>query len=126
MYDRTTNINTSSVAPPNPEHFCTINYTDKNGEEKNVVITDFRSISVFAKNSINLAYLNEYDLDHAYVDSTNPSEAHLQELLSKYESILKDTEQLAGTKVIYSDGIISSPTLKTTIPEKDNKNDDAR
>ena len=126
MYDRTTNIDTSSVASLNPEHFCTINYTDKNGEEKKVVVTDFESFSIFGKNSITSAYKNEYDLDHAHVDSTNPSESYLQELLTKYESILKDTEQLAGTKMVYSDGIISAPKLKTTIPEKNNTDDEER
>jgi len=122
MYDRTTNIHTGPNAEPNPEHFCTINYVDKNGEDKSVVVTEFDSFSMFAKNSIHKAYLNEYDLDHSHPNHSSTN-TDFEALLNTYESVLNDTEHLAGTKMIYSNGIVS-PSLKTVIPEKNPENND--
>ncbi len=118
-YDKTVNIYATNEF--HPENFCTISYTDKNGEEKEITIHEFNSL---AGNPIMQSYDNEYDLDKNS-PSVNENDNFVKQgedvmqTLAEYRKILEDTEHLAGTRMIYSGGFLfTDPSLKTILPEK--------
>lgn len=120
-YDKTANRYTTATSEVKPEHFCTINYVDENGKQQKVVVTNFSAFSIFAKDAINISYEDEYTLDHSHPSKTTVSGNNFEDLLNTYSSVLENTEHLAATKMIYSNGIIS-PSLKTVIPEEKTNN----
>jgi hypothetical protein len=131
-YDKT--LNSSPNVEPVPENYITITYTTKDGEPKQISITDFNSI-MFADNPIEDSFDKEYDLDHTYPthysDSSTESFEERAENTTKYldfcETTLEQMKHLAGTEIYgtrLKDGFhLFSPKLKTVIPEKTKDNE---
>lgn len=119
-YDKTVNMY-NTTGEPRSENFCTISYTNKDGEKKEITISEFTSL---AGEPIKQSYDNEYDLDKKYpsVDQNDnfiKQGEDVMQILAEYKQILEDTEHLAGTRMVYSGGFLfTDPSLKTILPEK--------
>lgn len=124
-YDRTVNMNKGSNSEPEPEEFCTITYTNEDGKEKNITVSEFSSFApLMTGNTIIQSYTDEEKLDNLSPNvDTNQNfikqGEDVMSILSKYKTILENTEHLAGTQMVYSGGVlIIDPSLKTVLPEK--------
>lgn len=121
-YDKTTNMYTSPNSEPHPENFITITYTDENGADKTVTVTEFKSIAL-TPNLIEESFEKEYDLDYNHPNSEAGS--NFEEIannksafLDFSEETLNHLKQLAGTDIVYKDGLFTSPSVKTVLPQK--------
>lgn len=125
-YDKGVNQYATSTSEPSPEYICTIEYQNSKGEEKRVVVSNFNSL-LFPDN-VTKSFDNEYFLDYKtglYTIYNNSSSSYVEKaeqisaLLQSFKSVLKDTEHLAGTKLVYNNGLfIIDPSLTGSLPDK--------